>query len=62
MDIQRSNFVGVINNNNSDLQILGVINVEELANDREEWGDVVVVAKGLNGLILSHGRKGGLSL
>jgi len=50
MDIQRFNFVGVINNNNSDLQILGVINVEELANDREEWGDVVVAAKGLNGL------------
>jgi len=30
--------------------MLGVINDEELANDREAWRDVVVAAKGLNGL------------
>lgn len=34
----------------SDLQILELINDEELANDREAWGDVMVAAKGLNGL------------
>lgn len=34
----------------SDLQILEVINDKELANDREAWRDVVIAAKGLNGL------------
>jgi len=34
----------------SDLHILGVINGEELAHNREAWRDVVVAAKGLNGL------------
>jgi len=34
----------------SDLQILGLINGEELANDREAWRDVMVAVKGLNGL------------
>jgi len=30
--------------------MLVVINSEKLANDREAWRDVVVAAKGLNGL------------
>lgn len=32
------------------LQTLGVINGEELVNDREEWRGVMVAMKGLNGL------------
>jgi len=34
----------------SDLQMLGIINGEELANDREAWRNMVVAAKGLDGL------------
>ncbi|KAF0759526.1 Uncharacterized protein FWK35_00023362 [Aphis craccivora] len=34
----------------SDLEMLGVINGEELDNEREAWRGVVVAAKGLNGL------------
>jgi len=41
----------------SDLKMLGVINGEELANDRKAWRGVVVAAKSLNGLYKVMGEK-----
>lgn len=35
----------------------GEINGEELTNDREAWRDVVVAAKGLNGLYYAKKEK-----
>jgi len=37
--------------------MLGLIDGEELADDREAWSGVVVAVKGKKRLILSHGRK-----